>query len=398
MRPDRWCEGPGCSASIAFLAPRAKYCSGRCTKAASRTRKSDRLGHRHGYLGDQRGFFPALDANRGYLPDGWKPQRVEGQIMLAQAQNILEEYRGLIGDVPLTCRQIYYRMIAEYRHPKGSKFERALYSILEDARRARQIPFSSIRDDGVSGGGYWPTHPSQLLAGWRLQAQNFERDVQQGQPVRVQVWCESVGMRPQLARVSDLFCVPVYSCGGFDSLTAKQMIVSSVIDDLQVYGTKTVLLHLGDCDPSGYSIFQSVVEDVASFLEGEGHDHEELFAAERVALNLDQMEAFGVETDPVSTNPKDTRARTWRRQGLTRQAQLEALAPDKIATLLTEAIGRHLDQDIIEVIRAEQVGNRRALIGAAGAAKRKLEPAHVRVEKRHQHLLDTLSRLAEQGR
>jgi len=68
--------------------------------------------------------------------------------MLGQAQQILKEYSN---HLPLTCRQIYYRMIASYGHPKGKKFQGSLYDMLKGARRAGAIPFASIRDDGIAG-------------------------------------------------------------------------------------------------------------------------------------------------------------------------------------------------------------------------------------------------------
>jgi hypothetical protein len=166
-------------------------------------------------------------------------------------------------------------------------------------------------------------------------------------------------MVPQLQRVCDPYSVPVYSSGGFSSLTAVRQIVDSCVQDTT---GPTVLLHLGDCDPSGYSIYQAVFEDVAAFVEEDRLCAEQTFTAERVAINFEQVAEFGLVADPIKT--KDSRSKVWKERGYTTKVEIEALAPDAIAKLLTEAIERHLDQDIIEVIRQEQAGGRRALTGA----------------------------------
>jgi hypothetical protein len=70
-------------------------------------------------------------------------------------------------------------------------------------------------------------------------------------------------MLPQLAKVADEYSIPVYSCGGFNSLPAIRQIVDAAADE----DRDTTVLHLGDYDPSGESIFERVVEDVQAFSE-----------------------------------------------------------------------------------------------------------------------------------
>jgi hypothetical protein len=360
MIADRWCEGPGCKASIAYLRPQAKFCSAACRKAAERRRNRDRLGHRTVSLSGEEGYFNAFGSTRGYLDD-WQP-RDDTKLMLGRVQQIMDEYAD---QLPLTCRQIYYRMIAQWRYPKGVKFERALYSVLDSARRAEEIAFEDIRDDGIMGGGWWPKRPEDLLSGWRLEAKSFNRDAQDGQAVRVQVWCEAAGMIPQLTRVCDPYSIPVFSCGGFGSLTSIRQIVDSCVQDTE---GPTVLLHLGDCDPSGYSIFQAMVEDVAEFLERDRRYDEQEFQFERVAITIEQFrdKTYELEGDEITT--KDSRSVSWRKQGLTHKVELEAMSPDVIARLLTETIERYVDLDHIKRIRAEQEIERDALRDAADMA------------------------------
>src|SRR5690606_30299136 len=104
------------------------------------------------------------------------------------------------------------------------------------------------RDDGVV------TSPLDHFAGQedflrhvRELGEGYTRDKLAGQPKHLEVWCEAAGMLPQLARAAEPYSVPVYSSGGFDSLTAKKRLA----DRICRIGKPTVILHLGDYDPSG---------------------------------------------------------------------------------------------------------------------------------------------------
>ena len=68
-------------------------------------------------------------------------------------------------------------------------------------------------------------------------------------------------MVPQLGRVVGEYGVTVYSSGGFDSLTVKYDAASRIA----AREVPTVVLHVGDHDPSGLALFYAVAEDVAAF-------------------------------------------------------------------------------------------------------------------------------------
>jgi hypothetical protein len=57
----------------------------------------------------------------------------------------------------------------------------------------------------------------------------------------------------------------MYSCGGFGSLTSVRQVVDRAVQRI----VPTVLLHVGDLDPSGESIFESLINDVQAFLREE---------------------------------------------------------------------------------------------------------------------------------
>ncbi len=86
------------------------------------------------------------------------------------------------------------------------------------ARRARMIPFNSIRDDGLrveKPFGYDGTDHFRKSMKW--SAENYQRKRLHGQPVIPILICEAVGMLPQVARVAEDYGVTAQSRGGYDS-------------------------------------------------------------------------------------------------------------------------------------------------------------------------------------
>ena len=268
---------------------------------------------------------------RGYITD-YRPY-AKTRVLLDQVQEVLDDYREYW---PLTCRQIFYRMVGAQGYDKTEGAYGRLCNHLANARRGRLIPFSAIRDDGVTT--YHQGHfedRDAFLRRMRRMAQTYTRNKLAGQEVYIEVWCEAAGMLPQLNKVAEPFSVQAFSSGGFDSLTAKK----DLADRICRKGKPTIILHLGDFDPSGESIFDSVAQDVSEFVKADRWHGLTVVDFERVALTREQVRHYGLPTAPPKAS--DTRSKSW--DGGT--CQLEALPPDVIAGILEKQIERHLDPD-----------------------------------------------------
>ncbi|HWA17736.1 MAG TPA: hypothetical protein VG757_01955 [Devosia sp.] len=228
-------------------------------------------------------------------------------------------------------RQIFYRLVGAHDFPKTETFYGTLCHHLANARRARVIPFDAIRDDGVTtvrmehfdDEDHFRRHVRYL-------GENCRRNLMATQPLHLEVWCEAAGMIHQLAAVAHRYSIRVYSSSGFDSLTAKKAIADRICETAK----PAVILHLGDFDPSGESIFEAVAEDVEEFVEADRTWGEVFVNFERVALTGKQVKAFDLPTAPARAT--DSRSKSW--SGET--CQLEALTPTQIAEILEAAIER----------------------------------------------------------
>jgi hypothetical protein len=81
---------------------------------------------------------------RGFAP--WSPQ-ADTRALLEQVRAVFEEYHDYL---PLTIRQIFYRLVGRYEFEKTERAYGRLCEHLNRARRARLIPMDHIRDDGAT--------------------------------------------------------------------------------------------------------------------------------------------------------------------------------------------------------------------------------------------------------
>lgn len=259
---------------------------------------------------------------RGFV--NWQPRPITAALV-QQVRTVLDEYRQ---HLPLTLRQVFYRLVGKHGYPKTERDYKALGEVLNRARRARMIPFDAIRDDGMTrlDNVGWESI-DECRNAIQDTADRYRIDRQRGQARRIVLWCEASGMAPQLSRAGEPYSVPVYSSGGFDSVTVKH-------DMAQTFAACPVkVLHIGDHDPSGVHVFGSLAADVTAFCKSMDAD----VTFSRLAVLPEHIAQFNLATAP----PKATDKRAF--TGLTVQA--EALPPDTLAELVRAAIVAHIDPD-----------------------------------------------------
>lgn len=93
-----------------------------------------------------------------------------------------------------------------------------------------------------------------------------------------------------------------------------------------------MVLHVGDFDPSGVGIFEAATADIAAFFEHDRILASQQLITERLALTADQVAEHELPTSPAKAS--DSRSQSWRGE----TCQLEALAPDVLADIVTAGI------------------------------------------------------------
>ena len=282
-----------------------------------------------------------MTRHRGYLDD-YNPQ-AKTRLLLAQVEDVLDTYAS---DLPLSGRQVFYRLVGTVDYPKDERAYGRLMDNLGNFRRAGKVDFGAIRDDG----------PTELMPLEFASAGEIftlaEQLAAEGQGIRLpgqlcwpELWCEAAGMAPQLARVAHEYGVTVYSFGGFDSLTVKYTAAQRIVER----DVPTVVLHVGDFDPSGVTLFQAALEDVGAFVAADGGEVE----FKRIAVTPEQIERYDLPGAPPKVS---SHAATWRSDADAVQA--EAMAPSDLATEIRHHVTAELDLDALEQAKSGEAGNR----------------------------------------
>ncbi|MCO6010001.1 hypothetical protein NE236_34030 [Actinoallomurus purpureus] len=156
----------------------------------------------------------------------------------------------------------------------------------------------------------------------------------------------TAGMVPQLVRIGEEFGIACFSGGGFDGLAGKHDAAVRAVEG----GQKSLILHLGDLDPSGEHLFTSLAEDVIAFAAAAGAE----VKFERVAVTAEQVVTYNLPTAP----PKTTDRRSFSGAATT---QAEALPPDILAAIVRQAIEAHRDPQIHRQALIREQAERRAI-------------------------------------
>ena len=266
----------------------------------------------------------------------WKPQKGTQEI-LNQVTEILAQYRE---HWPLTIRQIFYRLVGVYGYEKTEKGYSRLCEYMTRARRAEMVPWEAIRDDGTTrtdAKGY--IDMNSFLKTVIYSAGQYIRNKQERQPIRILILVEAAGMVPQIVKAVGIYGLSVISSSGFDSLTMKYELAQDIMND----DRPTVVFHIGDLDPSGVCIFDSIQADVEAFV---GNEQELQF--KRIALTPAQVALYDLPTAPPKTTDK-------RGEGMRETCQAEALPPDTLAKIVKEAVMQYYDMAVFNAdMQAEQ--------------------------------------------
>lgn len=259
---------------------------------------------------------------RGYAP--WRP-RADAQRIVAAIDAVLVEY---VDYLPMTLRQVFYRLVGTEVIDKTQDAYERLGEIVNRGRRAGVISWDAIRDDGVTREEAWGYGNVEHYLRISLSASGYKRHPRDGQRNRLFVLTEAAGMLPMLAPTVHEYGGTIASSGGFDSTTWKRDLARHAESE------DVVVLHVGDHDPSGVHVYQSLVEDVTAFAANSAGR----VNFERVAVLPAHIDTYALPTAPAKS--------TDRRAFSGETVQAEALPPDVLVDLVRQAVTRHTDLDV----------------------------------------------------
>lgn len=238
--------------------------------------------------------------------------------------------------MPLTLRQIYYRLVAVYNYPNRRSSYNQLSTQLVRAREQREVDGSRIEDRtrGFLGGdGVWldpekfrNTVRKYFLEYWK----KYRRKLWEDQDNFLIVWIEKDALSRVVSRAADKYRVIVAPSRGY----ASYSYIIKAITKLP-RGKKTRVLHFADHDPSGLDMTRDLQTRLMRY-------NRKLVPVTRIALTYSQVDEYKLSPNP--TKRSDTRSAGYIEKYGYECWELDAIEPRELQRLVVEAIEARLDK------------------------------------------------------
>ncbi len=213
-------------------------------------------------------------------------------------------------------------------------------------------------------------------AALRATAEHYRRDLMRSQPTRIEVWAESDSIGSVLAEVTNEYGIDLYIGRGYSSRgylhSAAEQIEAAAAD-----GKRTLILHMGDYDPSGEDIARTVRDTLERYVDElsrarlirDGWDTAWSPAwqayrgrqylspdFDRLAVTPEQIAELDLPYRPVKGS--DPRTRGFAGAG---SVEIEAIPRATILDILRDRIERELDTRALEIMRVAEASERAVL-------------------------------------
>lgn len=182
--------------------------------------------------------------------------------MIQLANEILEEYTEQ--GFKLTLRQLYYQFVAREYLPNTDKQYARLGDIVSRAREAGMIDWDHLQDRGrnVQSFPHWDK-PGDII---RDCVHSYHRDLWHDQEVRVEVWVEKDALSDVVGKAARRWDVPYFANKGYLSTSAAwDAGHNRFLQWKQTHDQDTIIIHLGDHDPSGIQMTEDIERRVKLF-------------------------------------------------------------------------------------------------------------------------------------
>ena len=293
----------------------------------------------------------------------------------AQVNSLFDSAVGILNqyDEPVTIRHLFYRLASIRVIEKSEKDYDRLVSHLGKWRINGSIPFSKFVDG--TRWHYGVDTFDDAAEAIEDSIRGYRKNLWKSQDYYIEIWCEKEAIASLVRPVADQWGLKTFVCRGFNSLSGS---ASAAEQFKRAYqrGKKPVILYLGDHDPSGLCIDQSLMKHLSYFTiipENEFGipvvkvaDRVEFV---RVAILPWQIEEFRLPTRPVKET--DTRAKGW----MGGCVEIDTLSGKQIRELLEDEIDNYVDRGAWDRTQAIEKAERETMTNLMPRIRLELEEA-----------------------
>lgn len=274
-----------------------------------------------------------------YKTTNFRQQTLE---IIDTANNIIEEYQAEGYD--LTLRQLYYQFVARDIIPNSDKEYGKLGNVINNARLSGLLDWDAIidRTRSVKNDWHWDS-PEEIIEN---SADTYHIDTRATQEHYLEVWVEKDALVGVLEKVCRRLGVPYLSCRGYVSQSAMWRAARRLVEKEQEQ--ETIILHLGDHDPSGIDMTRDIQERLEMFQSN--------VDVKRIALNMNQVEQYNPPPNPAKVT--DSRFQGYMAEYGEESWELDALDPRTITKLIEKAVNGYTDKGQRQVLIDRQEEDR----------------------------------------
>ena len=269
---------------------------------------------------------------------------------------LLAAYHAYESALPVTLRQLYYKAIGLGLLDKSLTTYHCCIDVSGEMRRSGEIPWWTIRDNVTSvlkaDDGF--DDFDHFVDTYTPDPEIYTERLLNDQPTYLEVFCESGGMAPQLARIAHQFGIWVSGSGGYDKLGSKMQLIQRLRRESA--RRPCVILQLGDGDEFGRYIYGALKEEVGAWCDAETDgglcadnyftDDADIGLRDSAWQHSIDWVRVAVLPEHIATYHLETR---WEDAALPLEEQrveLEAMAPADIDNLLYSAICDYWDDGV----------------------------------------------------
>ena len=266
--------------------------------------------------------------------------------LINKVNMIVNEYKAK--GYELTLRQVYYQLVARDIIPNNERSYKNTGNLISDGRMAGLIDWEAIidRTRELRQNSHWNS-PASII---QVCAKQFQYDKWEDQENYVEVWVEKDALIGVIERASRRLDIPFFSCRGYTSQSEMWSAAQRFIDQ-EDSGRQTVIIHLGDHDPSGKDMSRDIVDRMTVF------GANPIFS--RIALNMNQIEEYSPPPNP--TKLTDSRATGYISEFGEECWELDALKPEVIDALIINTVNQYIDLSKFNKMKEKEQSARRIL-------------------------------------
>lgn len=247
---------------------------------------------------------------------------------------IIAEYNDKI-----TVRQLYYQLVSRgFLNSSKSAYDNISNNVA-NARLRGYLDWNAIEDRGrfLRENYHWD-NPKEILESAYAQ---YKINTRVNQAIYIECWIEKDSLITILEDVSKRLDIPCFSCRGFASVTA----LHEASERFNASGKENILLYMGDFDPSGLEIVNSMQEYFLLF----GADVE----VKRLGITPEQAQEFN--SPPFPIKEKDNNMRKYiEKTGYKICWELDALPPDMLMKIYEDEVNSLTDFDALKKMQEIQ--------------------------------------------